>query len=85
MIALERELMEYDVQIYSKEPGLIGSPNDAKRRIAARHARIEQLTAQAQAFFAYNVEEPPETQTPRKLNLSFDDEADNPEEDGNEG
>ncbi|GAB2223354.1 hypothetical protein Droror1_Dr00017495, partial [Drosera rotundifolia] len=44
MIALERELMEYDEQIYSKQPGLIGSPNDAKRRFAARHARIEQLT-----------------------------------------
>ncbi|GAB2239737.1 hypothetical protein Droror1_Dr00025650, partial [Drosera rotundifolia] len=69
MIALEREFMEYDEQIHSKEPSLIGSPNDAKRRIAARHARIEQLSAQVEAFLAYNVSEPPTTQTPRNLNL----------------
>ncbi|GAB2225424.1 hypothetical protein Droror1_Dr00006216 [Drosera rotundifolia] len=60
MIEVETQLMEYDEKSYSKQPGLIGSPNDAKRRFAARHARIEYLIAQAQAFLAYNVEEPPE-------------------------
>ncbi|GAB2229875.1 hypothetical protein Drorol1_Dr00014131 [Drosera rotundifolia] len=50
MIILERELMEYDEQIYNKQPGLIGSPNDAKKRFAVRHAKIEQLTAQTQVL-----------------------------------
>ncbi|GAB2213494.1 hypothetical protein Droror1_Dr00017798 [Drosera rotundifolia] len=69
MIEVETQLMEYDEKIYSKQPGLIGSPNDAKRRFVARHARIEHLTAQAQAFLAYNVEEPPDSQTTRNLVL----------------
>ncbi|GAB2229993.1 hypothetical protein Droror1_Dr00014249 [Drosera rotundifolia] len=50
MIEVETRLMEYDEKIYSKQPGLIGSPNDAMRRFAARHARIEHLIAQAQVL-----------------------------------
>ncbi|GAB2217000.1 hypothetical protein Droror1_Dr00000154, partial [Drosera rotundifolia] len=47
-IAWERELMAFDALLYSQQPSLIGSPNDAKKRMAEPHARIEQLTAQAQ-------------------------------------
>ncbi|GAB2219580.1 hypothetical protein Droror1_Dr00007217 [Drosera rotundifolia] len=50
IIEVETRLMEYDEKIYSKQPCLIGSPNDAMRRFAARHARIEHLTAQAQVL-----------------------------------
>ncbi|GAB2229158.1 hypothetical protein Droror1_Dr00023294 [Drosera rotundifolia] len=80
-IGMERELMAVDAQIYSQHPSLIGTPNDAMKRLAARQAKIEQLTTQADAFLSYNVEEPPTTQTNRNLNRSFDDEADNLEED----
>ncbi|GAB2231056.1 hypothetical protein Droror1_Dr00027343 [Drosera rotundifolia] len=77
-VVLERELMAFDALLYSQQPSLIGSLSDAKKRMAEGHTRIEHLTAQAQAFLSYNVEEPPTTQTTRNLNLSFDDEANNP-------
>ncbi|GAB2221445.1 hypothetical protein Droror1_Dr00012623 [Drosera rotundifolia] len=46
-IAMERDSMAVDQQIYSTQPSLIGSPNDAKKRLADRQAKIEELTAKA--------------------------------------
>ncbi|GAB2215114.1 hypothetical protein Drorol1_Dr00019489 [Drosera rotundifolia] len=76
-IAIERELMAIDKLLYNEEPSLIGSPNEAKKRLAIREAKIEQLTAQAHAILSDNVEEHVTTKTCRNLNHSFDDEADN--------
>ncbi|GAB2239628.1 hypothetical protein Droror1_Dr00025541, partial [Drosera rotundifolia] len=47
-VALEKELMAFDALLYSQQPSLIGSPFDAKKRMAERQARIAHLTAQAQ-------------------------------------
>ncbi|GAB2229328.1 hypothetical protein Droror1_Dr00023467 [Drosera rotundifolia] len=39
-IAMERELMAVDKEVYSEHPSLIGSPNDAKKRVAMRQEKM---------------------------------------------
>ncbi|GAB2219567.1 hypothetical protein Droror1_Dr00007204 [Drosera rotundifolia] len=46
-ITMEKEFAAFDKLAYTEDPGAIESPGDAKKRLAMRLAKIEQLMAEA--------------------------------------
>ncbi|GAB2216888.1 hypothetical protein Droror1_Dr00000036 [Drosera rotundifolia] len=52
-ITMERELATFDKLTYNEDHNAIGSPSDAKKRLAMRQTRIEQQLAEADGNISY--------------------------------
>ncbi|GAB2236079.1 hypothetical protein Drorol1_Dr00027814 [Drosera rotundifolia] len=68
---MEKEFAAFDKLAYNEDPGAIRSPSDAKKRLAMRQAKIEQLMAEADAILSERAEQHVDSRTCRNLNLSY--------------